>query len=187
MRELVYYVAVSVDGFIADPDGDFSAFPNDPDTLRVLFDRYPETCPAPARKALGMTAAPRRFDTVLMGARTHQPALDAGWAGGVYPHLDQVVVTHRALPPALGVRTISGDVASQVAAAKDQPGRDIWLCGGADLATQLADQIDELQVKVNPVLLGAGVPLMRVAGPRSLTLQDSERLPGGVVLNTYRR
>lgn len=56
MRNLVYYVATSIDGFIADADGDFSAFPQDPATLRVLFDRYPETCPVHVREAVSWVA-----------------------------------------------------------------------------------------------------------------------------------
>lgn len=69
MRELVYCTAVSVDGFIADARGDFSRFPVRPETLAALFARCPETCPAHLREPLGVSGGPRRFDTVLMGAR----------------------------------------------------------------------------------------------------------------------
>lgn len=187
MRNLVYYVATSIDGFIAEDDGDFSAFPQDPATLRVLFDRYPETCPVHVRDALGVTAAPRRFDAVVMGRRTHQPALDQGLAGA-YPHLAQYVVTRRSLPGSPSVQRVSEDPAQFVADLKREPGRDIWLCGGGDLAAQLLDLIDELQLKVNPVLLGNGIPLVRGTRiPASFRLVQSEQLPGGVLLNTYRK
>lgn len=187
MRDLVYYVAVSADGFIADPDGDFSAFPVDPATLAELFARYPETCPAHARGPLGITAPPRRFDTVVMGYRTHELALAAGLTSA-YPHLRQLVATHRELPADDTVEVVRGDVRARVAQLKAEPGMDIWLCGGADLAGQLVDEIDEFQLKVNPVLLGDGVPLLRgAASARGLTRTDSRALPGGVVLTTYRR
>lgn len=205
MRDLVYYIATSIDGFIADPDGDFSRFPVDPATLAVLFERYPETCPTHVRAALGVTAEPRRFDTVIMGSGTFAPGLDAGLTGGAYPHLRQVVATHRALDPADGVETIDGDVLARVAELKAEPGRDIWLAGGGDLSAQLMPLIDEVQVKVNPIVLGDGIPLFgrRVTGTsapsaepaagstatsiaRDLSLVSSEPLPGGVVLNTYR-
>lgn len=187
MRQLVYYVAASLDGFIADPSGDFSAFPQDPATLAALFERYPETCPAHLRDVLGVSGPPRRFDTVLMGFDTFQPALEVGLPGGAYPHLAQYVVTHQQLDPGAGIRTLTGDVTTAVAALKYEPGRDIWLCGGGNLAAQVVDQIDELQVKVNPVVLGRGIPLLPVNRTLSLELDNREDLPGGVTLLTYRR
>lgn len=188
MRDLVYYVATSIDGFIADRDGDFSAFPQDPATLAAVFDRYPETCPAQARSILGVTEGPRRFDTVLMGYRTYEPALAAGMPGGAYPHLRQIVATHRQLPDAPRLSAISGDLARQVARLKAQPGRDIWLCGGADLAAQLVDHIDEIQVKINPITFGTGTPLLPAAGePRAFRLTSMDGLPGEIALLTYRR
>lgn len=183
-RDLVYYVATSLDGFIADDDGDFSAFPQDPATLAAVFERYPETCPTQARVALGVNAAARRFDTVLMGYRTFKPALDAGLTDGAYPHLRQIVVTHRDLP---SIETIRGDIRGEVQRLKAEPGEDVWLCGGGDLAAQLVDLIDEIQLKVNPVLLGSGVPVLpHTRGPVPFNLTATEPLPGGVVLNTYR-
>lgn len=82
MRELVHYIAASVDGFIADARGDFSRFPVRAETLAALFERYPETCPAHLREPLGVSGGARRFDTVLMGARTREPAVQAGLTGG---------------------------------------------------------------------------------------------------------
>ena len=185
MRHLVYYVAVSADGFIADASGDPSSIPTHPDTLAALFDLYPETCPVQARAALGVNGPNRRFDTVVMGCRTYAPAAELGLPGGAYPHLRQVVATHRDLPSP--VETVSGDVRAAVARLKEEPGADIWLCGGADLAGQLLDEIDEFQFKVNPVLLGAGISPVSGEGVRKLTLESTQLLPAGVVLNTYRR
>lgn len=188
MRRLVYYVAVSADGFIADAYGDVSAFPVEPATLAELFALYPETCPVHARGALGVTAGPTRFDTVIMGYRTHAPALDAGLSSA-YPHLRQLVVTHRDLPADDTVEVVTGDVRGRVAQLKAEPGRDIWLCGGADVAGQLVDEIDEFQLKVNPVLFGHGIPLIGgdAGMPTGLHLIESRVLPGGVVFTTYRR
>lgn len=185
MRNLIYLVAVSADGFIADADGGTDGFPLEPAALSAIFERYPETCPAHLRASLGIAGAPQRFDTVLMGARTHQPALDAGLTSA-YPHLRQYVVTHRTdLPADPTVTVVDSDPAGTVARLKEGDGLDIWLCGGADLAGQLLDQIDEIHLKVNPVLLGEGIPLVRAAGLRPLRLIGSEPLPGGVVLVRY--
>lgn len=187
MRSLVYYIATSIDGLIADEHGDASQFPVAPETLDHLFDAYPETCPTHFREALGVTASPRRFDTVIMGRRTFAPALEAGLSGGAYPHLRQIVVTHDDLVGSTGVEVMQGDIASQVAALRQEPGRDIWLCGGAELAGQLIDLIDEVQLKINPVLLGSGIGLFRGIGRARAFLPVSvESLPGGVTLATFR-
>lgn len=185
MRSLIYYVAVSADGFIADPSGDTSAFPQDPATLRALFDEYPETCPAHVRAHFGVSDPPRHFDAVIMGMRTHQPALDAGMTSA-YPHLEQYVVTHRTdLPEDPALTIVHDNPVGLVATLKQQPGRDIWLCGGADLAGQLAGEIDQIHLKVNPVLLGDGIPLMRGSFSRDLELVSSHQLRGGVLLTIY--
>ena len=94
MRRLIYLVAVTTDGFIADLDGGYGVFTNDLRVIGRIFEEYPETCPVRLRQALGVHAPARYFDTVVMGANTHQPALDAGLTSA-YPHLRQYVVTHR--------------------------------------------------------------------------------------------
>lgn len=186
MRKLVYYLATSLDGFIAAVDGDFSVFANDPTTLSALFSRYPETCPVQARAALGVTGSAQRFDAVILGRRTHQPAVDAGLPNGAYPHLKQYVVSHHDLGHDTSLVSLSGDLSVAVRALKAQPGKDIWLCGGADVAAQLVDEIDEIEIKLNPVLLGRGIPLLPFMGtPRRLQLTSMEELPGGVAVLTY--
>lgn len=185
MRKLIYLVAVSADGFIADEHGSPDAFPQHPEVLAELFTEYPETCPAHVRAALGVTAPPRHFDTVVMGARTHQPALDAGLTSA-YPHLRQYVVTHRTLPADETLTVAPGDPSGLVRELKQEEGQDIWLCGGGELAGQLADEIDELHLKVYPVLLGRGVPLLATATVRALDLLDSRSLGRGALLNRYR-
>jgi dihydrofolate reductase len=71
---------------------------------------------------------------------------------------------------------------------KSEAGNDIWLCGGSNLAGQLLDEIDEIQVKINPVVFGSGKPLFQSAHAASYwQLVSHELLPGGVLLVTYRR
>lgn len=184
MRKLVYYVATSIDGYIADKNGDAFVFPAKPETLTHLFSRYPETCPQHLRQPLGVTGSPRRFDTVIMGYRTHEPALRAGLTSA-YPHLKQIIVTHRTLPDDPAVDVWAGDLAPRIAELKRQAGGDIWLCGGGNLASQLIEHIDELQIKLNPLILGAGTPLFAGSPLRSWRLQANEPIPGSVCLLTY--
>jgi dihydrofolate reductase len=140
------------------------------------------------REALGVTAPPRHFDTVVMGRNTHQPALDAGLTSA-YPHLDGYVVTHRRdLPADPSVTFVHEPPVRLVRELKRRHGSDIWLCGGSDLAGQLVDEIDELHLKVYPVLVGEGIPLVgRQVAPIQWVLQSSQALPSGVQINRYAR
>ncbi len=188
MRKLIYLAAVTIDGFIADSHRDTGFFGADPKTLNAIFAEYPETCPAHLREVLGVDANPRHFDAVVMGYNTHRPALEAGLTSA-YPHLAQYVLTHRAdLPADPTVTVVPEDPVGLVRDLKQQPGRDIWLCGGADVAAQLAGEIDEYHLKVNPVLIGAGIPLLgRSVAPIHLDLGHTRVLPAGVQLSVYRR
>ncbi|GAA4426255.1 dihydrofolate reductase family protein [Georgenia halophila] len=186
MRKLIYLIATSVDGFIARTDGSFEDFPNHPDTLATFFGEYPEACPAHARDALGITGEPKHFDTVIMGARTHEPAIEAGLTSA-YPHLDHYVVTHRTDWPAdAAVTFVRDDPQALVRDLKQRPGKDIWLAGGGNLAGQLVEEIDEYHLKVNPVLLGEGIPLLAGNGVGvRLRPVASRPFGAGVTLATY--
>lgn len=187
MRDLVYYIATTIDGRIAAPDGDTGFLNTQFDTAAALFDRYPETCPAHMREIFQISAPSARFDTVIMGRNTHQAAIDAGFSSA-YPHLRQLVATNRELPSDPTVEQISGDIRKLVAKLKQQPGSDIWLCGGANAAAQLMELVDEVQIKVNPVLAGEGIPLFASGfAPSHWRHVSSEPVPGDVTILTYRR
>jgi dihydrofolate reductase len=89
--------------------------------------------------------------------------------------------------PDRNVELVSGDALALVKNLKKQPGKDIWLCGGAELAATLFPEIDEIILKVNPVLLGAGIPLFSgVIQPTGLELTDSRIYNNGFMLLRYR-
>ena len=123
-----------------------------------------------------------------MGRRTYQPALDMGLSNGAYPHVPQYVVSHHPLPASSSVQRVDRDPAGFIVDLKRQPGKDIWLCGGGELAAQLYGEIDVIQIKINPILLGEGTPLVRgPPAPLAFEFAESEQLPGGILLTTYRR
>lgn len=188
MRELVYYVAVSLDGFIAAPDHTFDAFPVTGDHMDTIMQDYTDALPAPALAALGLTAPLTRFDTVLMGWNTYAVGLAQG-LDNPYPHLQQYVFSRTRTAAPAAVTTSAEDPAAVVRELKAGPGgADIWLCGGGQLASALAGEIDRLVLKVNPVTFGAGIPLFAGHGytPRNAELTDSKRFESGVVINDYR-
>lgn len=190
MRKLTYFIATSVDGFIGAPDGDGDFFYSrlDAEFVEFLKAEYPETIAAPARSHLGIEgAAPRHFDAVLMGRNTYEPGLKQG-VTSPYGHFREQYVVSRSLAsaPDPQVRLISGDVVARVRELKAADGLGIWLCGGADLAGQLIDEIDEFVVKTYPLFLGTGMPMSRAGfGVRPLELTGSRSLGGGQTVTTY--
>lgn len=90
MRELKYFVACTVDGFIAAEDGSIDAFVDDRDYFAELFESFPETCPGHLREALEVRGPNKHFDAVLMGRNTYEPGLEVG-VSNPYPTLKQYV------------------------------------------------------------------------------------------------
>ncbi|MFI8895709.1 dihydrofolate reductase family protein [Streptomyces paradoxus] len=195
MRSLVYYVATTLDGFIAGPDGADPTGPNgfwpiQEDYIHHLVAEYPETLPVQARQALSVTAEGTRFDTVLEGRRSYEIGLAAG-IPDAYPHLRHLVFSRTMTEsPTPAVELVAGDPVETVRELKQQDGKDIWLVGGAELAGALYTEIDTLILKVGPLTIGDGMPLFsRKAAfdPRTWTLTDHTALKSGAVFLTYTR
>ncbi|SCL67551.1 dihydrofolate reductase family protein [Micromonospora peucetia] len=188
MRKLVYYVASTLDGFIAAPDGAYDFFQLDPDLAAHLAANWSQTFPTFAHPQFGIDEPEGRFDSLVMGRATYDPALKVG-VTSPYAHLKQYVFS-RTLPPAAEpeVEIVSTDPVEFVRELRRQPGRDIWLCGGGQLAGQLLPQVDELIIKLNPYVVGSGIPLAaRGFDPRRFDLVDTRPFDSGVVILHYAR
>ena len=187
MRKLVYYVACTVDGFIAREDGSFDFFPSEGDQYAFLFSEFPETIPAHLRDALGVDGENKHFDTVLMGRGTYEVGSVLGITSP-YPHMRQIVVSRSmAAPPDPAIELVGDDVVGAVRRLKQEEGLDVWLCGGADPASALYREIDELMLKVNPVALGRGLPLFGgVEAPVGLEFVANRIFDSGFMFNHYR-
>ncbi|PJE96815.1 deaminase [Streptomyces carminius] len=195
MRRLVYCIAATLDGFIAGPDG---ADPTGPDGfwpipedyLRHLIARYPEILPARARAALSVTDPGTHFDTVLEGRRTYEIGLAAG-VTDAYPHLRHLVFSRTLTEsPDPAVELVAGDPAAKVRELKREEGRDIWLLGGAELASALYGEIDRLILKVGPLTIGDGIPLFSrgtAFAPVRWQVVEHTALESGAFFLTYDR
>ncbi|MEZ4382822.1 MAG: dihydrofolate reductase family protein [Nannocystaceae bacterium] len=186
MRPLTYYVAVSLDGYIAGPDHQIDAFDFSPALAAHIVERYPETLPTPARAQLGIAdVANQRFDAVIMGRHTYELGVRAGLTSP-YGHLEQVVASRTLSATDPAVRVVDDPLAA-VDALKAGGGLGVWLCGGGSLAAALADRIDVLILKRQPLVLGAGRPLFAGAyAPRRFELTGREAA-GAATIETYRR
>ncbi|MFJ6537806.1 dihydrofolate reductase family protein [Paenarthrobacter sp. NPDC091711] len=193
MRELVYYVAVTLDGYIAGPGGEFDAFPVEGDHMAAQIQRFPEAIPTAVADAMGIERTGTTFDTVVMGWNTYAVGLPAGMTSP-YRHLEQVVFsrtrTEADIPGEHPNLTVTDeDPVDVVRRLKSRPGKSIWLCGGGQLATQLVGEIDRLVLKRSPLLFGNGIPLFAPGAYQPGTFEEvsTTAFGSGVVISEYAR
>jgi dihydrofolate reductase len=190
MRPVVYFVATTLDGFIAREDGAFDAFPWDDEYGAELFASFPETIPVHIRGGGHERKDNRWFDTVLMGRETYEVGLREG-ISSPYPTLDQYVISSTMSESPHDAVTLVRERATDVVnALRSESGKGIWLCGGAALATSLlsAGLIDELILKMNPVVFGRGIPLFRQpVAPVRWRLSQSKTFSSGHARLHYAR
>lgn len=193
MRELTYYVAVSIDGYIAGPKGEFDRFLAEGDHMAVIGEKYQGTVPTLLADRAGVPAEGGPFDTVVMGWNTY--AVGLPMLPSPYSHLQQVVFTrsHAAPEGSEGVEFTDRDPVEVVRELKQESGlrqeaeKGIWLCGGGSLASALIGEIDRLVLKISPVLLGDGIRLFGGSeyAPRDVTPDAITRYDSGVVIAEY--
>ncbi|MDJ0797658.1 MAG: dihydrofolate reductase family protein [Calothrix sp. MO_167.B12] len=189
MRELTYYVACSVDGFIAHHDGSHDGFSPDSEYLADIFASFPETVPSHLRDAMNIHGENKVFDVVLMGRKTYEIGLKEG-VTSPYSHMKQYLFSRTIKEsPDENVELVGENAVGLVKSLKNQVGKGIWLCGGGDLATTFFanNLIDKLILKVNPFLMGSGIPLFSgVIQQTALELIDRKIYGNGVVVLHYR-
>jgi dihydrofolate reductase len=171
MRKLKYYVASTVDGFIGHADGSVNGFLDQGEHVTDYLE-----------------SLKTQFDVVLMGRKTYEFGLQFG-VTNPYPWMKQYVFS-RAMKesPDANVTLVSENGVGLVRELKNESGKDIYLCGGAELATMLFDEklIDEVVLKLNPLMFGSGIPLLyRSSRPIDLELTASKVYENGVLLLSY--
>lgn len=173
MQKIVYYVASSLDGFISGLKEDISKFaPGGPGVEKYLSDL-------------------EEFETVIMGRKTYEFGYKFGLTPGqpAYPHM-----MHHIFSDTLQIDVLADNVQieqrsiERILEIKAAAKTAIYLCGGGQFAGWLLDNdlIDVLKLKLNPILIGSGVPLFGNS-TASLTghLVEKESFEDGLLILTY--
>jgi dihydrofolate reductase len=172
-RELILYIAQSLDGYIASPDEGLSFL----NTVAVEGEDY------------GYTDFVATCDTVIMGRRTYDKVVAMG-VPDPHPGRTLYVITRTPTASQAEIHFHSGDVVELVRHLKAQVGKHIYCDGGAQLIHTLFQHglIDRYIISTVPVLLGAGIRLFQEGrAMRKLELVESRRYASGLVKSEYRR
>jgi dihydrofolate reductase len=171
MRKIVLGLGMSLDGYIARPNGD----------IDFLF----------LPKDYSMAPFFATIDTALMGRKTLEVGLKM--SGGSLPDMGLATyVFSHSQPPGepKGWTYVNDSPAEFIGELRKNPGKNIWLMGGGELARDFlkADLVDELQIGVIPVLLGEGIPLFPSGFPqRNFSLIENKTYSQGMIALKYER
>lgn len=146
MRNIVYYVSCSLDGYISGPDGNINGFVPDGNGIDQYFSDL------------------KGFDTVIMGRNTYEFGYRFGLKPGqlAYPHMEHLIFSDSLRldekSKKLHIKKIDIE---EIYKLRQSEGGDIYLCGGGLLAGWLLEheQIQFLNLKLHPLILGDGVRL----------------------------
>ena len=169
MRKILLQLAVSLDGYIEGPNGEFDWCFTEQD--------------------YGMSDFFKRIDSVFYGRKSYQLVLSMETeAPPGFPKLKEYVFSNSLDRVREGAVLINDDIKTEVEKIKNDKGKDIWLFGGAELISSLVNLqlVDEIILAVHPVILGAGKALFKDISNRTwLTLTDHKIYPDGLVFLTY--
>ena len=168
MRKVILAVAVSLDGFIEGPNGEYDWCFTDQD--------------------YGFSDFFKRVDTIFVGRKTYEMSLGMEGGGEGFPKFKEYIFSTTLNRVKQGATLIKEDIKTEVEKIKKERGKDIWLFGGAGLTTSLMNLglVDELSLAVYPVLLGGGKPLFNNIKDRiKLTLVGTKTYSTDLVSLTY--
>jgi dihydrofolate reductase len=166
MRKIRYSVAMSLDGYIAGPEGEADWIMMDPE--------------------IDFAAMFEQFDTFIMGRRTFEPmARVKSKTPGTKTYVFSRTLRQEDYP---AVTIVSEGVEETVAALRKESGKDIWLFGGGNFFRSLFDAglVDTVEVAIIPILLGQGIQLLPPPAKRAkLTLTGHRVYKSGIVSLEY--
>ncbi len=174
MRKIIYYVASSIDGYIAGPNDDISGFVQKGNGVEKYLNDLKD------------------YDTVIMGRKTYEFGYQYGLKPGqpAYPHMDHYIFSKKLNfeNPHPKVKVFELDI-KLIDTLKKGSGTDIYLCGGGEFANWLLEHemIDEVKLKLNPFIQGSGKKLFsKTKKMVQLELMKVEPFDLGLQMMTYK-
>ena len=171
-RDVILYIGVSVDGYLADASGG----------VDWMKGHGVEDCDD------GYEDFYRQVDTLIMGRVTYeQVKTELSPEQWPYAGKDCYVVTSQFLEDTDEVTFWPGDLWELVYILKQQPGKHIWLLGGAKLLRSFMEQglVDQYWISTLPVILGRGIPLFMPGDYSGRLILDRTDVRDGVVTSVY--
>lgn len=169
MRKVILSLAVSLDGFIEGPNGEYDWCFTDQD--------------------YGLSDFFKRVDAVFIGRKTYDMMLAMGNQNSGLPKLKEYIFSTTLEKVKTGAVLIASNIKSNVEKIKKEKGKDIWLFGGAGLTSSLMNEglVDVVSLAIHPVLLGGGKPLFSQLKEKvHLQLLDTKTYSTGLVHMSYR-
>lgn len=167
MRNVVLFIAMSLDGYIADSSGGVGWLVGQSGG-EESGDSYP--------------AFSKTVDTVVMGWKTyHQVSTELSPSEWVYEAFKSYVITHRQQTSTEKIVFTCEQPSELIRRLREGPGKDIWICGGANIVQQLMRDglIDRFHISIIPTILGSGIRLFgTLAEEMKLKLTETRSCDG---------
>lgn len=175
MRRIVLFIAMSLDGYIADINSKVDWLAGQDNDIEN-DDSYADFV--------------QTIDTVIMGFTTyHQIVTELSPEYWVYDDLQSYVITHRNCTPKSNVTFVSENPCTLVNGLKQKDGKDIWICSGADIIHQLMQNnlIDNYYISIIPTILGNGIRLFDVMDKKIDLHFISSKSSNGIIELVYQK
>lgn len=175
MRKVILFIAMSLDGYIAQKDGN----------VDWLSGQEPEN-----DDMMTYQEFIRGIDTVIIGWNTYdQIVTELSPDEWIYKDLTSYILTHKELPDTENIKFVNENVCELVDKLRQESGKDIWICGGATVISPLIekDYIDRFHISVIPVILGNGIRLFEITESTKLLKLIKSQSYNGITDVIYER
>lgn len=174
-RKVILYIAMSLDGYIADNNGGVSWLEGHSDN---------------PNSDNGYNDFIKDIDTIVMGMTTYEQVVNElspnNWP---YQGMNSYVFTHKTVEDNKNAEFVSSDIVEFINKLKNEDGKSIWICGGANIVNQLikAGLIDEYHLTIMPIILGKGIRLFSDTNLTSLLKMKQTKEINGILDVIYTR